>query len=498
MNITKLLPGKIIISLATVIALCGCRKEAQKPAVMAAPGGGIVSAEKNSFDEVTSKLDKGGNLYLYLSTEQALNGLSEKLNGISNVIANIPSGQNDNINKVFGFVSGWLKDSGVEQISGVGMSSIAREPGFYYSKLVVHHYAGPADGMIWKVLGKSAHPLPELDMLPETTVLAFFSDLDVPLVWKDVQEHVKRLDIPAATAGLDAFPEQFKKGTGLDLDTVLSSLGGNYGFILTLDPDKKVSLPLGGNPMEIPTFGAAIVAKVKSDAIFDRVDQLAKGNPMVVRVDGSDLKMRTMTIPIPLPIELRPSIARSGDYLIISTSDNMIHELLDCKSGKKKGFKSTEEFAHLSQGVPMEGNNFTLVSGQLVKSMMEIQKQVAAKQGTVSQDQLDALQKAFHKGTNFGNFTVGANNDDGWEGVGNGAQSLPSMILPVAAGLGAAAAIAIPNFIKARQAAQKATTAIPQIPVKPLASEPLGHPALEPANDSSGKALPAADKLFRL
>jgi hypothetical protein len=485
MNSIKSASSKFIFTLALLAAVCGCRREEQKPVTQVAPAGqGIVSAEKTSFDDVTAKLDRGGNLYAYLSTEQTLSGLSDKLAALKKVMANLPgaSAQSENINKAFDFADGCIKESGLEHISGVGMSSIAREPGFYYSKLVVHHYAGDGDGLIWSMFGKAAHPLQELDLLPETTVLAFFSDLDVPLVWKDVQEHVKRLDLPQVSAGLDAFPEQFKKVTGLDFDSVLSSLGGNYGVILTLDPDKKISLPLGGSTTEIPTFGLAIVAKVKSDVIFDRIDELAKGNPMVVRVDGTDLKMRTMTIPLPLPIELRPTIARSGEYLLLSTSDTMIHDILDCKAGKKKGFKSTAEFAHLSQGVPMEGNNFSLVSDQFIKSMMAIQGQLATNKGGVSQEQMETMQKVFQKGTNFGNFTVGANNADGWEGIGNGAHSVQSMFLPAVAGVGVAAAMIIPGIVKARMAAQKASTFVPVAPVKPIAadareSKPVEAPA---------------------
>jgi len=37
------------------------------------------SAVKNSFQEVTSHLDSGGNLYLYLSTEEWLSGLSAQI-----------------------------------------------------------------------------------------------------------------------------------------------------------------------------------------------------------------------------------------------------------------------------------------------------------------------------------------------------------------------------------------------------------------------------------
>src|ERR1022692_3810371 len=142
MNLQKSIGAKITLPLAVLALLCGCQKQ-EKPVVSSAGGAGIVSAEKTSFDEVTSKLDKGGNLYLYLSTEQVLGGLPAKMAGISNFIGSLPmvsSEQSQTVGKVFNFANGWIKDSGIDQISGVGMSSIAREPGFYYGKLIVHHY----------------------------------------------------------------------------------------------------------------------------------------------------------------------------------------------------------------------------------------------------------------------------------------------------------------------------------------------------------------------
>jgi hypothetical protein len=458
MNSIKLIAPKLSLALVALLAFCGCQKQEKPAAPPAASGGGIVSAEKTSFDEVTAKLDKGGNLYLYLSTEQALSGLSAKLEGLSNVLSGLPgAGEDPTIGKIFDFANTVLNDSGIEQISGVGMSSIAREPGFYYSKLIIHHYSGQNNGVIWSVLGKAPHALEGLDMLPETTVLASFSDFDVPLIWQDVQEHVKKLNMPPATAALKEFTDNFHNLTGLDWDQVFASLGGNYGVILTLDPDKKVSLPLGSAAMEFPSPGLAIIAKVNSEVIFNRVDELAKNNPLVVRVDGPDLKMRTMTIPLPLPLDLRPSIARSGDYLLLASSDTLVHEILDVKAGKRKGFKTTAEFARLSQGIPTEGNNFSLVGGQFFKSMMALQQQALSNKGTMTQSQVDSFQKVFQKGTNGGNFTVGVNGTEGWEGFANGSQSLQSMILPAIAGVGAAAAIAVPNFIKAKQAAQKTT-----------------------------------------
>ena len=148
---------KTILPLTLLAIACGCHKEEEpKPTAVtqAAPKSGIVSAEKTSFDEVTSKLNQGGNLYVYLSTEQVLSGLSGKLDSVSNFVLSLPAAtaKPEVVNKAFAFAQAWVKDSGLEQVSGFGMSSIAREPGFYYSKMVVHHYPGQNDGLIWRTL----------------------------------------------------------------------------------------------------------------------------------------------------------------------------------------------------------------------------------------------------------------------------------------------------------------------------------------------------------
>lgn len=473
--------AKIVLPLALLVLACGCHKEEQRPSA-AGSGGGIVSAEKTSFDEVTAKLDKGGNFYLYLSTEQTLSGMASKMTSLSNFVGTIPAmaEQSQTVGRFFDFAGGWLKDSGIEHVSGVGMSSIAREPNFYYSKLIVHHYLGENEGVIWSVFGKKPHPLHELDLLPETTALAIFSDLDVPLAWKDIRKHLEQLNIPAVTAGLQQWPQQFHRVTGLDFDKVLGSLGEDYGIILTLDNQNKISLPTPNAAMEIPNPGLAIVAKVDSDVIFNRVDELCKGNPLVMRVDDSGLKMRTMKIPLPLPVDLRPSIARSGDYLLLATSDTLVREILAVKAGKKKGFKSTPEFARLSQGIPGEGNNFLLVADQFVKTAMQIQQQTLTNKGSMTSAQVESFQHVFNNATNYGTYSVGVNGSEGWEGYANGSQSMESMIFGGAFGIGAAAAIAIPTMMKAHAVAQNVSSA-PQGNLAAPAPQASSLPNLEAA-----------------
>src|SRR5438874_1175568 len=127
------------------------------------------SAVKNSFQEVTSHLDPGGNLYVYLSTEEWLTGLSAQIAQVRDVVNAVPdtsAADKKNATLAFGVLANLVKQSGVEEISGFGMSSVAVEKGLYHSKAMLHHYRGNNTGYLWSMFGKQPHALEGLDLLP--------------------------------------------------------------------------------------------------------------------------------------------------------------------------------------------------------------------------------------------------------------------------------------------------------------------------------------------
>jgi len=208
--------------------------------------------------------------------------------------------------------------------------------------------------------------------------------------------------------------------------------------------------------MQVPEPGIILFVKVKDDVIFDRVDKAMADKPGLIKTDREGLKMRTMPVPLPVPITLRPSLARSGDYLILASSDALVEEVLAVKAGKKPGLKSTDEFKKLAQGMPEQGNQFGYMSGKFAKTMRDIQAK--AMEGT----QKDAGQAQFFKKLMSMNnqsafsYSVSLNGDDGWMTEANGSQdpSKAALLVPVAV-VGALTAIAIPNFVKARATSQR-------------------------------------------
>jgi hypothetical protein len=466
MNIGKLKFVQTALLVGTVALFAGCKKQESTVPPVSRPagapaGGGIVSAEKNSFNEVASKLDAGGNFYLYLSTEQALSRLSQNIAVFSNLVRQMPAAPalgGERISRIFEVVDGVVKDSGVEQISGFGASSIAREKGFYYSKVIVHHYAGQGEGLLWTALGKEPHRLKELDLLPEDTAFAAYADLDAPLVLNSVLKHLKQLQIPDLDKGLAEFPEKFKDATGTNFDDVLGSLGGGgYGVIFTLNEAKQITMPLPATILQIPEPGLALFFKVKNDAIYNRLDQLASGNILFTRGELSGAKTITLNSAIEMAVKLKPTLARVGDYIFLASSDDLLREIIEVQNGKKDGYKSTAEFKRLSQGIPNEGNNFTLISEKFGKSFSQALQGLAGAQS----GEMGALGKTMQNmmATNAAaiGYSVGVNGPEGWESYANGNKSLGStaMIVPAVAAVGLVSAIAIPNFVRARTTSQQ-------------------------------------------
>jgi len=423
----------VVAPLLCAGAFCGCqqnKQEAPKAVAAESKAPAVVSAEKNSFQEVTARLDPGGSFYLYASAESCLSGLTAKVAAFSNLMASLP-GQADrdraNAGHVADFVGHMVEDSGVAHISGLGISSIAIEQGVYWKKVILHHYKGQNSGLIWSACGTAAHSLDGLALLPRNTVLAGFGDFDGRLVWTTVMKDLRQLPIPELQTNLDALPAQFEAKAGIKLDDLLGSLGGEYGIILTLDEQSKISIPIPNNPLQIPEPGLAIVIKVTNEVVFNRVSEILKSNPMVVSNDEANLKMRVMPLPLPIPISLRVTVAQSGNYLIIASTDKLVREMLAARDDAAKGYKSGAEFQRLAAGMPTEGNAFWVASARFNETIMKAQSEFMAKQNQAMSDSLKAWQESWSLGGAA--FAVASNGEEGWELVAK-------VVTPKAAGQG--------------------------------------------------------------
>lgn len=416
------------------------------------------SAIKNSYDEIANHLDMGGSAYFYLSTERWLTGLSERVSSLREFATKIPNLNDADralANQAFDIASRLVKNCGVEQISGVGMSSVNIGEKLYRNKFMLHHYPGNNDGYLWSVAGDKPHAFPGLDHLPASTAYASFSDFKVGQLWEIIRSEMQRSGVPEAQKFLDEFPAALQQQTGLSLAQITQSLGNEFGFVITLDPDKKMALPLPTPaPLEIPAPGLMVMIKVNNAVLFDKIDQtLTQAGLEVGKADEDGLKMRTVKAPPSIPFT--PAVALSGDYLFLSSSIELVREAMAVKQGEQPGLKTTPEFLKLAQGVKLEGNHFSFASERFTATIMEAQRAMIP-QNSEAGVAMKALMTRMQSRTGH-SLGVFANTEEGWLLDSKGSQSggeavvLAGVVAPTAV----AAGLLLPALSQAKGRAQE-------------------------------------------
>lgn len=450
--------------LALLVASCcftfvGCGRNENSAAGGGSAPASVTPARQTSFEEVTRQLDPGGSVYAYLATDQWLAGLSTNVIRIKDFVLSLPDvsgGDREEINQVFDLLARGVAKSGLENLTGVGISGVQIAPDLHRTKFILHHKQGLGEGLFWNVTGKKSHALTGLDFLTTNTAVAAFGDLDIAALWEALASGMSKSGVPELADGIQKFPAEFEKQTKLSWSKLLASFGGEIGLVLTLDDANRISLPLGAEGIEFPAPGLLFAAKMNDDLLFDRISGELKKSQMVELADEKGLKMCAMPIPLPLPVELKITVATSGDYFFFATSPQLVREALAVRAGKQPGLRQNAEFAALLKHLPTEGNQFVYADKRFSGTIMALQKQVLAMQKDIKPAQLDFIEKLFlNQGPTFG-LSIGGRTATGWQSVsvGNQDSSAALVAAPVVGVTAVGAAMVLPALAKAKAKAQ--------------------------------------------
>jgi hypothetical protein len=445
---------------AGLLLLAGCGKTdttGQEAAASPAPAPLTIqkSVTPNSFAEVTEQLDAGGDFFLYLNTAQWLGRITHGMDEVHDMVLSGSAGvqvtDRAEAEKTYALVRDIIFKSGIEQVSGVGASSLAIAPGLYRNKFFIHHDADKGDGLLWAIHGRTPHQLAGLDFLPPDTAIAVVRDFDLAQLLNFLRAEVRNSGVPEAQNAFDQWQTQFSGATGLPLDDVLASLNGSLGGVITLDATSTIAIPAGNQPV-IPTPRIALLLGVKNDLIFKQIDKMAGINPGVIKVDEPGLQMRTMPVPMVPALNLRPTVAQWNGYLVIASDDKLVRDMAAAlKDGH--GFKSTPEFAALSSGMPAEGNGFAIMTQRFAETLRQLQSEMVSNQPGVNANQSAFVRQVFARYQKTGHmYSVGTQLPNGLLSVSQGSQGSSQLLAPlIIAPVAIAAAVSVP----AAEAAQK-------------------------------------------
>ncbi|MDW7759521.1 MAG: hypothetical protein SCM96_02660 [Acidobacteriota bacterium] len=332
----------------------------------------------NTFYETTSKLDKGGEVFVYLHAEQVMRAVVDALDGFDKALELMPEEHKVKARPGLDMARIMFESYGLDEISGVGISSFSFKPGLRRVRLVLHHRPGKDQGLIWNAAGAAARSLDELNLLPADTALAVSQDADIAGLIEWASRFGSRIGDAEGKNQAGPSPDQamaLMKGAlqmaGIDFDRLMASYGGRFGYLITLDTEKRVAIPAKDKPVLIPEPAFALFIHVKDDYIFDTIKAKApeSGKPPA----GADQDVRKIVFPpILAPFPVEPAIAQKGGWLVAASRPSLLDAVL---SGMGPRLSADKDFKEIAARLPRKGNGFSYVSPRLMRAAAQAMRE---------------------------------------------------------------------------------------------------------------------------
>lgn len=330
----------------------------------------------NTFWETTARLDKGGEVFAYLHAEQVMRAIRQVLEGFDKAVELMPEERKAKARSGFAAARMMFDNFGLDEISGVGVSSFSFKPGLHRVRIVLHHRPGKDQGLIWNAAGAAARPLDELNLLPADAALAVSQDLDIAklIEWSGRSGSQAADEEGKAMPGPDQMIALMKGAlqmAGIDFDRLMASYGGRFGYLITLNTEKRVALPAQDKPVLIPEPAFALFIRVNDDYIFDTIKAKAaeSGIPQAV---GEQDAQKIVFPPILAPFPVEPAIAQKGGWLVAASRPSLLDAVL---SGQGPRLSADKEFKEIASRLPRKGNGFGYVSPRLMRAVAQAMRE---------------------------------------------------------------------------------------------------------------------------
>jgi hypothetical protein len=236
--------------------------------------------------------------------------------------------------------------------------------------VVIHHRPGRDKGLIWNIAGPSPRYLNEMDMLADDTALAFVSDYNIEKLASWIGQQGQKMIGQEMGQGL-AMMKSSLAAAGIDGDRLLKSYGGRLGLLLTLDPEKRVTIPLGGSSITIPEPGIAILVQVNDSYLFDLIKGKLVASGQAQFKDESGVK-KIIFPRLPMPFPFEPTIAQKGNWLLAASMGSVVQGVFD-SDGQR--LSDNEEFKAMAYKMPRRGNGFGYISPMVPRLVARIMRE---------------------------------------------------------------------------------------------------------------------------
>ncbi len=408
---------------------------------------------KLRYDMIMGQLDAGGDLLLVANLDGLIkSGVDRITQPILLMGKEIPDSQAimDCVAKIPGF----LDKNGFYALQGIGMSVVPRADGLNAVKCFVARDPVAAELPLWRALvGTNPKIMECTDFLPADTEFARTGTAEWRSLWKLIRAGVVELGTPAAAVAFDKQLATLTTNMGVNLDKVFNSFSGESFFSVQLSKTATSELPgfAGKNNVSMPQpsflLGMAVTDKTMVDALEAA---LAKVGMMAVANEGEWSGVKTLNLPMPLPIPFQPSYTVFSNVFLFGSTPAVVQAGINAYRSKG-GLTSTPQFKKAFEGLPVQNNGIEYVSSRFMNTYVEVQKAYMCSPGAGNNGMADVMTQILSYQQNMQSAMVIQNRKNGVLTIGNssvgGKEMIASMIV---APVGLLAGIAIPSFMKAK------------------------------------------------
>lgn len=294
-----------------------------------------VDVKTKTFIETTKNVDVGGLAFSYWDVSAIRKLATDCIMSIKP--GNIPP-------EIVVMLSDILTQTGIMNIEGFAVSSAERKNGTYVIRQSLYSAPILQKGLIWDIYGQAPHEAETFKFLPDTTVAALSTDINLAEIHRFVLFNLTK---NAPNEPLTIYNNIITKTTqlGLDFEKAVTSI---RSITLSISND-------GVNYIFPGISGYTYVLETSDPALFKTFEKIVMQNDPASCVNGE--------IIAPLDPAINMTIFPVAEkYIVFTTEPSVVKNVI---SGKTKNLTQSPEYIEVSKGIPAQANSFVFISGKI-------------------------------------------------------------------------------------------------------------------------------------
>ncbi len=328
-----------------------------------------------TLGDVAARLDVQAEMFTYMNSEAVIRSLRQGLGDLSKIMALTEEEEGSRVLGMFDKILDW---SGCYSVRAAGFSMAPVKQDVYRVKSYLARDPEAADRFIWKLCGGPSRALDSLGYAPADSAVLMIANSDPAGIWAGIREAIAAFGGPDMSVEFDASLQHVESMAQIKLADLIGALGNEQFLSLGLSRKIKVSIPIDGDPFDIPQPSLLLGLKVNGDLLLTTLLQkMAEAKLPMVKSEVDGLALYSVNVPVPSPFPLQPTLAQSGSMLLFGSSPDVVKTAV-AAAKNRDGLCTDASFKQHFPGLPDKLNNLVFVSPRVGGLVRDLQKQLIA------------------------------------------------------------------------------------------------------------------------